>query len=44
MKVQDIHATICHALGINPNKDVMTPLARPMKLVDQGTPITGLFG
>ena len=26
------------------NKDVMTPLARPMKLVDQGTPITGLFG
>ena len=44
VKVQDIHATICHALGINPNKDVMTPLARPMKLVDQGTPITGLFG
>ena len=44
VKVQDIHATICHALGINPNKDVMTPLARPMKLVDQGTPITSLFG
>ena len=44
VKVQDIHATICHALGINPNKEVMTPLARPMKLVDQGTPITGLFG
>ncbi len=43
VKVQDIHATICHALGINPNKDVMTPLARTMKLVDQGTPITGLF-
>lgn len=44
VKVQDIHATICHALGINPNKEVITPLARPLKLVDQGVPITGLFG
>jgi hypothetical protein len=43
VKVQDIHATLCHALGINPNKEVMTPLSRPMKLVDQGTTIPGLF-
>ena len=43
IKVQDVHASICHALGINPNNEVMTPLARPMKLVDQGTPIKGLF-
>ncbi|QDU31846.1 hypothetical protein ETAA8_70070 [Anatilimnocola aggregata] len=43
VKVQDIHASVCHALGIDPNKEVMTPLRRPMKLVDNGTPINGLF-
>lgn len=43
VKVQDIHATICHALGINPNKEVMTPLARPMKLVDKGEAVKELF-
>jgi hypothetical protein len=43
VQVADIHATICHALGIDPNKEVMTPLQRPMKLVDNGTPVTELF-
>jgi hypothetical protein len=43
VKVQDIHASVCHALGIDPNKEVMTPLRRPMKLVDNGTLINGLF-
>jgi hypothetical protein len=43
VKVQDIHATVCHQLGIDPNKEVMTPLRRPMKLVDNGKPITGLI-
>jgi arylsulfatase A-like enzyme len=43
VKVQDLHASICHALGINPNKEVNTPLQRPMKLVDQGAPISELF-
>ena len=41
--VPDVHASICYALGINPNKEVMTPLQRPMKLVDSGKPITELF-
>lgn len=41
--VADIHATICYALGIDPNKEVMTPLQRPMKLVDNGKPILELF-
>ena len=41
--VADIHATVCHALGINPAKEVMTPLQRPMKLVDNGKPIMELF-
>lgn len=43
VKVPEIHATICHALGINPNKEVMTPLQRPMKLVDDGKPVKELF-
>ncbi len=43
VKVPDLHATICHTLGINPNKEVMTPLQRPMKLVDSGEPIKELF-
>ena len=43
VKIQDIHATVCQQLGINPNKEVMTPLRRPMKLVDNGTPINGLI-
>lgn len=44
VQVPDLHATICHALGIDANKEVMTPLQRPMKLVDGGAPVTELFG
>lgn len=43
VQVPDIHATICTALGINPDKKVDTPLDRPMKLVDEGEPIEGLI-
>ena len=43
VKVADLHATFCHALGINPAKEVMTPLSRPMKLVDGGQPVSELF-
>lgn len=43
VNVPDIHATVCHALGINPNKEVLTPLGRPMKLVNDGTPVKELF-
>ena len=35
----DLHATICYALGIDPDKTIETPLGRPMKLVDQGKPV-----
>lgn len=44
VQVPDLHATVCHALGINSDKEVMTPLARPMKLVDGGKPVIELFG
>ncbi|OWK35646.1 hypothetical protein FRUB_08209 [Fimbriiglobus ruber] len=41
--MSDLHASICHALGINPNKEAMTPLRRPMKLVDNGKPVAERF-
>ncbi|MBW3542052.1 MAG: DUF1501 domain-containing protein [Planctomycetes bacterium] len=44
VKVADLHATFCHALGIDPDKEVLTPLQRPMKLVDNGQPVLELFG
>jgi uncharacterized protein (DUF1501 family) len=43
VQVPEIHATVCHALGIDPNKEVLTPLQRPMKLVDNGKPVMELF-
>jgi len=43
VRVPDLHASICYALGIDPNKEVMTPLQRPMKLVDNGKPVLELF-
>lgn len=43
VQVADLHATFCHALGIDPEKEVMTPLARPMKLVDGGSAVSELF-
>ena len=43
VNVADIHASICYAMGIDPNKEVMTPLQRPMKLVDNGSPVSELF-
>lgn len=41
--VPDLHATLCHSLGIDAAKEVMTPLQRPMKLVDGGKPVMELF-
>ena len=43
VQVPDLHATVCHALGIDPDKEVMTPLDRPFKLVDGGKPVAELF-
>lgn len=41
--VPDIHASVCYALGIDANKEVMTPLQRALKLVDNGKPVMELF-
>ena len=41
----DLHASICHALGIDYTREVETPLGRPMRLISEGaTPVTELFG
>ena len=43
VQVQDIHMSICHALGINAAKEVMTPLQRPMRLVEKGGEVVKEF-
>ena len=44
VKVADLHATLCHALGIDLNKELKTPLGRPMRLVrKEAGPIHELF-
>ena len=41
----DLHASLCHALGIDAAKEVKTPLGRPMRLINEGAkPVTELFG
>lgn len=42
--VLDLFQTICEALGIDSKRENMSPLGRPMKIVDGGTPIPGLLG
>jgi len=41
--VQDLHATVLHSLGIRPEKEIKTPIGRPMALSD-GQVIAGLLG
>ncbi|MEE2714593.1 MAG: DUF1501 domain-containing protein [Verrucomicrobiota bacterium] len=41
----DLHASICYALGIDYNKELETPLGRPVRLVSEGAkPVIELFG
>lgn len=42
--VPDLHATLAHALGIDLQKEVITPQGRPMRLIrKEATPIHELF-
>jgi uncharacterized protein (DUF1501 family) len=44
VKVHDLHATLCHALGIDLQKEVITPQGRPMRLLQKdAAPISELF-
>lgn len=41
--VPDLFCSICHSLGVNPAKENMSPLGRPMKIVDGGQVVDRLF-
>lgn len=41
--VMDLIATMCTSLGIHVDTEYTTPLGRPMKIVDGGSPITELI-
>jgi uncharacterized protein (DUF1501 family) len=41
--VADLFCTFCQALKINPRKENMSTLGRPIKIVDGGKPVTELF-
>jgi hypothetical protein len=43
VSVNDLFCTYYHALKINPHKENMSPLGRPMKLVEGGTAVKELF-
>jgi hypothetical protein len=44
VQVADLHASVCHALGIDYKRELTTPLGRPMKLVKEGAkPVSELF-
>jgi hypothetical protein len=44
VKPHDLHASICHALGVDYTKEMTTPLGRPMDLIKEGAkPISELF-
>jgi hypothetical protein len=43
VRVPDLFCTFCQALKINPRKENMSTLGRPIKIVDGGTPVKELF-
>ncbi|MBD3672991.1 MAG: DUF1501 domain-containing protein [Planctomycetaceae bacterium] len=40
----DLFTSICHALDVDPTSETISPLGRPMKIVDEGSVVDGLFG
>lgn len=43
VSVPDLLASVCHALEVDPNREAMTPVGRPIKVVDGGKPVRELF-
>lgn len=41
--VPDLFCTFCHALNINPRREIITPIGRPISLVDGGNHVQELF-
>ncbi|MFN9373538.1 MAG: DUF1501 domain-containing protein [Planctomycetaceae bacterium] len=42
--VQDLFATMCRSLRVDPSTENFSPIGRPLKIVDGGKPIEALFG
>ena len=43
VSVPDLFCSFCHALKINPRKENMTPVGRPIRVVDGGQQVSELF-
>jgi hypothetical protein len=41
--VPDLLASVCHSLKVDPAKEMMSPIGRPIKIVDGGKQVAGLF-
>jgi hypothetical protein len=44
VSVNDLFQTFCKSLGIKAAKENMSPIGRPIKIVDGGKPVNELFG
>lgn len=44
VSVADLFCSICRVMQVDPRKENISPLGRPMKIVDGGQPIPQLFG
>ena len=42
--VPDLFSTVCTALKVNPRHENLSPLGRPLKIVDGGEPVKELLG
>lgn len=43
VSVPDLLCSICHSLGVDPRREHISPLGRPMKVVDGGEVVSELF-
>jgi hypothetical protein len=41
--VPDLLASLCHSLKVDPGKEMMSPIGRPIKIVDGGKAVRSLF-
>lgn len=44
VSVQDLFQTFCHALGIDAWEENLSPIGRPIRVVEGGDPVMELFG
>ena len=44
VRVADLFCTFCKSLNISPKKENMSPIGRPIKIVNGGKPVDELFG